>query len=363
MPQGRGTFTELTVEDNLRAGVFVRARRRVEADIAPLVRCVPSSRNGAPGGDPLRRRAADARDRPGADEPAPVVAVRRAEPRPRSDPRAGDVRHTPWPEPRDGLSVLLVEQNANLALEIANRVYLLEVGQSSLRRRRRAPRTTPFARHTWVLMQIFLDPVRRPQQRRDLRPPRAGPRHRLPWHGPSTSPRARWRCSAPTWPGGSARTGFPYRGVARRDRGRSPSAGHPKGSWPADQGAVRCPLSCCYGLFSVLTRPRLIWGDGTLSFERLSRTTLTPPCRCSAPGATGQHRRRLLFAAVVALMFACSTGPSSGCDAGHGEQRGGGARGHQVGRILISAGASPPPWARSAAGLSHRCEGPLDLAG
>ena len=29
----------------------------------------------------------------------------------------------------DGLSVLLVEQNANLALKVASRVYLLETGQ------------------------------------------------------------------------------------------------------------------------------------------------------------------------------------------------------------------------------------------
>ena len=50
----------------------------------------------------------------------------------------------------EGVSVLLVEQNANLAMDIAHRAYLLETGTHRRvgRRRRRSATTTPSARRT-----------------------------------------------------------------------------------------------------------------------------------------------------------------------------------------------------------------------
>ena len=52
----------------------------------------------------------------------------------------------------EGLAMLLVEQNANLAMDIADRAYLLETGTIVAigRRRRRSATTTPSARPTWA---------------------------------------------------------------------------------------------------------------------------------------------------------------------------------------------------------------------
>ena len=70
VPEGRGTFTELTVEENLRVGAYTRSDKR---------RATPTSTAAASGsrasasaaastaGSAERRRAADARDRPRAD--------------------------------------------------------------------------------------------------------------------------------------------------------------------------------------------------------------------------------------------------------------------------------------------------------
>ena len=81
VPEGRGTFTGLTVEENLRVGAFPRRdRRAIAEDMQALLRLLP-----APGGAARaarrrdeRRRAADARDRPRADAAAAADAARRA---------------------------------------------------------------------------------------------------------------------------------------------------------------------------------------------------------------------------------------------------------------------------------------------
>jgi len=131
VPQGRGTFPELSVEDNLRAGAYVRRRGSdVAADVAKWFGVFPRL---------AERRDQKAGSLSGGEQQ--MVAIARAlMSRPRlllcDEPSLGlaplitkELFSVIAGLNRDeGLSVLLVEQNANLAMQIASRVYLLEAG-------------------------------------------------------------------------------------------------------------------------------------------------------------------------------------------------------------------------------------------
>lgn len=129
VPQGRGTFAELTVEDNLRVGAYVRSDD-LNADMNRWFSLFPrleerrSQRAGSlSGGEQQMLAIARAlMSRPQlllCDEPslglAPLI----------TQELFGVIRKL---NEEEGLSVLLVEQNANLALKVARRVYLLETG-------------------------------------------------------------------------------------------------------------------------------------------------------------------------------------------------------------------------------------------
>ena len=130
VPQGRGTFADLTVEENLRIGAYIR-KDSVESDIHRWYETFP--RLG-------ERKSQKAGSLSGGEQQ--MLAIARAlMSRPRlllcDEPSLGlaplvtqelfGVLKTLNQE--EGLSVLLVEQNANLALKVAHRVYLLETGQ------------------------------------------------------------------------------------------------------------------------------------------------------------------------------------------------------------------------------------------
>jgi branched-chain amino acid transport system ATP-binding protein len=131
VPQGRGTFPELSVEDNLRAGAFVRSDSAgVGADVQRWFEAFPrlaerrTQRAGSlSGGEQQMLAIARAlMSRPKlllCDEPslglAPLI----------TQEMFGIIERL---NREDGVSVLLVEQNANLAVKIAHRVYLLETG-------------------------------------------------------------------------------------------------------------------------------------------------------------------------------------------------------------------------------------------
>jgi branched-chain amino acid transport system ATP-binding protein len=130
VPQGRGTFPELSVEDNLRAGAFTR-KGSVDADIARWFEVFPrlnerrTQRAGSLSGGEQQMLAISRAlmSRPKlllCDEPslglAPLITAE----------VFGVLRRL---NEEDGLSVLLVEQNANLAMKIAGRVYLIETGR------------------------------------------------------------------------------------------------------------------------------------------------------------------------------------------------------------------------------------------
>ena len=133
VPQGRGTFPELSVEDNLHAGAYVRrdGSGNVAADIQKWFGVFPRL---------AERRTQRAGSLSGGEQQ--MLAIARAlMSRPKlllcDEPSLGlaplitqELFHIIERLNKDeGLSVLLVEQNANLAMHIATRVYLLETGR------------------------------------------------------------------------------------------------------------------------------------------------------------------------------------------------------------------------------------------
>lgn len=132
VPQGRGTFPELTVEDNLRAGAITRRdAKSVARDMELWYGQFPrlderrhQKAGSLSGGEQQMLAIARAlMSRPTlllCDEPSLGLA-------PLITQELFNVLERLNRE--QGLSVLLVEQNANLAMHMASRVYLLETGR------------------------------------------------------------------------------------------------------------------------------------------------------------------------------------------------------------------------------------------
>ena len=131
VPQGRGTFSELTVDDNMRIGAVNRKDKEIRADLDRWYSVFPrlgERRNqeaGSMSGGEQQMlalaRAMMARPRLLLlDEPslglAPLVTRELFA-------RLGDLNR------EEGLTVLVVEQNANLALDIGHWGYVLETGR------------------------------------------------------------------------------------------------------------------------------------------------------------------------------------------------------------------------------------------
>jgi branched-chain amino acid transport system ATP-binding protein len=130
VPQGRGTITDLTVDDNLRLGAYTRRDREIDADLDRWYGVFPrladrkkQTAGGMSGGEQQMLAIARAlMARPKLvllDEPslglAPIVTQ--------------ELFNTLGALNREqGISMLVVEQNAGLALAIARRGYVLETG-------------------------------------------------------------------------------------------------------------------------------------------------------------------------------------------------------------------------------------------
>ncbi len=134
VPEGRGTFVDLTVTENLRLGAYTRRDRGVKGDVQRVTGYFPwmaergGQRAGTLSGGEQQMlalgRALMSRPRLLLlDEPslglAPMVV--------REFFRV--VREL---NAKDGLTVLVVEQDARIALSLSARAYVLEVGRVAL---------------------------------------------------------------------------------------------------------------------------------------------------------------------------------------------------------------------------------------
>ena len=130
VPQGRGTIVDLTVDENLRIGAYLRRGPEVESDIDRWYTTFPRLKE---------RRTQQAGSMSGGEQQ--MLAVARAlMARPTlvllDEPSLGLAplitqelfRTLAELNRADGLSMLVVEQNAGLALNIAARGYVLETG-------------------------------------------------------------------------------------------------------------------------------------------------------------------------------------------------------------------------------------------
>ena len=134
VPDGRGIFTRLTVEENLRMGAYTRKDRdAIESDLERVYTMLPR----------VKERLHQVAGTLSGGEQQMVAIGRALLSRPKllllDEPSMGlaplvvekifEVVRTVASE---GVTILLVEQNANLALEFAQRGYVMESGKITL---------------------------------------------------------------------------------------------------------------------------------------------------------------------------------------------------------------------------------------
>ena len=134
VPEGRGIFARLTVAENLQMGAYIRSDKDgIAADIASMYALFPR----------LAERAGQLAGTLSGGEQQRVAMARALMSRPKllmlDEPSMGlapmmveKIFETIADISAQGVSILLVEQNARLALEAASRGYVLEGGRISL---------------------------------------------------------------------------------------------------------------------------------------------------------------------------------------------------------------------------------------
>ncbi|MES2886401.1 MAG: ABC transporter ATP-binding protein [Pseudomonadota bacterium] len=133
VPEGRGTFTRMSISENLLMGAFVRKDREIEADIDKVFTTFPR----------LKERRNQLAGTLSGGEQQMLAMGRALMARPRvlllDEPSMGlspimvdkifevinDIH-------QQGTTVLLVEQNASRALALANRGYVMESGEVTM---------------------------------------------------------------------------------------------------------------------------------------------------------------------------------------------------------------------------------------
>jgi branched-chain amino acid transport system ATP-binding protein len=133
VPEGRGTFTRMSITENLLMGAYTRNDNEVEADIEKVFTIFPR----------LKERRAQLAGTMSGGEQQMLVMGRALMARPKllllDEPSMGlspimvdkifevvDTIH------KQGVTILLVEQNASRALSVASRGYVMESGEVTM---------------------------------------------------------------------------------------------------------------------------------------------------------------------------------------------------------------------------------------
>jgi len=134
VPEGRGIFTRLTVEENLRMGAYSRSDAAgIEADLERVYTMLPR----------VKERLAQVAGTLSGGEQQMVAIGRALLSRPKllllDEPSMGlaplvveKIFEVVQSVAKEGVTILLVEQNANLALEFSQRAYVMESGRITL---------------------------------------------------------------------------------------------------------------------------------------------------------------------------------------------------------------------------------------
>jgi len=134
VPEGRGTFVELTVKENLRLGAYTRRDRSVKADLLRIAEYFPW----------MTERGGQRAGTLSGGEQQMLALGRALMSRPRllllDEPSLGLAplivreffRIVRELNEKEGLTVLVVEQDARIALSASKRAYVLEVGRVAL---------------------------------------------------------------------------------------------------------------------------------------------------------------------------------------------------------------------------------------
>ncbi len=133
VPEGRGIFTRMTIEENLRMGAYLRRDADIEADIEAIYTRFPR----------LKERHRQLAGTLSGGEQQMLAMGRALLAKPKllllDEPSMGlapimveQIFQVVQDVSRQGVTVLLVEQNAHRALELADRAYVLDSGEMVL---------------------------------------------------------------------------------------------------------------------------------------------------------------------------------------------------------------------------------------
>ena len=152
VPEGRGVFGALTIEENLAMGAYVRNdAAKIRADIDHVFTLFPR----------LKERRKQAAGTLSGGEQQMLAMGRAMLSRPSmlllDEPSMGlapmmvqKIFDTVRAIAAEGVTILLIEQNAKLALETANRGYVMESGEITLQGEARALLEDPKVRQAYL---------------------------------------------------------------------------------------------------------------------------------------------------------------------------------------------------------------------